>query len=859
MKKTVALATFAVAGSGAVGAGAVSIRGSDTLDALTQDMINTNEVSGTLLVRPTNAAAPICTGPYAAAQSITYLTGGSDLGEAQMANGLQEVAPMSRFLAGAPGSDPGTVCNPAVNAGSPTTAEGLVLALDTVVLVGSASNAGTTTCNGTHGLDSGACTPDAGADTTTGVAWSTTIPRTIHGVSRPYTLGNWQDVLNILYFGIVNPNFNHASDPEVGKNCNSAIRNAIANNWGNFFQNQSCSGAAGDGNSVRCAGSGPCPCVQIQHAFRLDDASGTSYIFAALLGASPLPNATANPVPTAVGNYGIGADPFCNDVANAGGTAWPGSNSATTVVPNDDQDYDPIRRPCAGGGGLSKGTAANPNGTEQVCERGTANSSATATATASGGGVSSITVTNPGSGYTAPPDVIIYGGKGTGAMATATLNSSGGVASITVTNPGTGYIGGFLAVPQVTIAQWTTGATLGFLLPVLRTNTVESRHNESPSIDYQYNVNTTTNVANECNGSPIEVAWPTIPKPPGTGSGNNPGLCPNGDISGATGNACFVPADPNGNPNCISYFGRNSTPAAATCGSNQGSPDGVNCSTSGPGPNTVDVRTYNLYSYVFNPGTGVWSVTVDDAGRLLLGGAFYRIHTSQDMLLPNQPATTVGTAICTYLDAMQQIGCLVQASPCSIAYASRTGLTVAMPKGSPSVNSVAMNILGVPPSTACVQTFGYKYWSKVYMNTLLGFGALAASDPQLVLAQCEADPTRIVQAVDFRGFIDLPDSGFNSANGAQGGSPLCESFNEQAQCGINVAPSAGPPANHCANNGTTGIPTSGTMCGNGIREAFEDCDDGVAGTLSANGGAGNTTTANPDGGQWCTPICRFGK
>jgi hypothetical protein len=49
------------------------------------------------------------------------------------------------------------------------------------------------------------------------------------------------------------------------------------------------------------------------------------------------------------------------------------------------------------------------------------------------------------------------------------------------------------------------------------------------------------------------------------------------------------------------------------------------------------------------------------------------------------------------------------------------------------------------------------------------------------------------------------------------------------------------------------------MCGNGLREAFEDCDDGVAGTPSANGGAGNTTTANPDGGQWCTPLCRFGK
>ena len=851
MRKSLAIATFVAASSGAIGVGAatVSINGSDTLNTLTNDMINAIESTSSPPISPANPAAPICTGTYAAAQNITYLGGGSGLGESQMYKGLQEVGPMSRFFAGTPGSAQPSVCAPAAGAGSPLTAEGLVVALDALVIAGSSTNAGTTTCNGANvGLTATTCTPDSGADPTIGMTSDQTIARTINGVSQPYVLGSWQDVLDILYLGVVNSNFGHASDPEVGQHCNSIIRNNLANTWGNFFENQSCSGAAGDANSIRCAGSGPCACAQIQHVFRRDDDSGTSDIFAAILSASPSPSVTKNPVPAAVGNYAIGADPFCNDTANAGGTAWPGSNPTSTVVPNDDQDYDPIRRPCSGSGNLAKGTAANPNGTEQVCERASANSSATATASISGGGVSAIAVNSAGTGYTAAPDVVIYGGKGTGATATATLNASGGVASIAVTNPGTGYT----SAPLVTIALWQTQPTLGLVLPIITTNTLASTtHSENPNIDYQYDMNTTTAIANECNGSAIEVTWVTIPKPPGTGTGNNPGICPNGDSSSALGTACLIPADSNGNPNCISYKGRDSTPSGATCA--QQSPDGITCSTSGPAPNAVDVRTYNLYAYKFNSSTSSWTVNVDDAGRPILGGAYWRIHTSQDMLVPNNGGT-VGSSVCTFQDATQQIGCLVQASPCSLGYAGRTLLTATGP--SSGITPVAMKILGVPPATECVQTFDYKYSRKLYLDTLVGFGALTAGDPQLVLAQCEANPANIGQAVDFRGFVDLPDSGFNSANGAQGGNPLCESFNEQGQCGLNLD---GGVANKCASN-PAGLPTTGTTCGNGIKEAFEDCDNGVAGTASQVAGTpGNTTVAPSGGGQWCSPTCRFGK
>lgn len=53
--------------------------------------------------------------------------------------------------------------------------------------------------------------------------------------------------------------------------------------------------------------------------------------------------------------------------------------------------------------------------------------------------LTTIVVTNPGSGYTSAPDVEITGGGGTKASATANLNASGGVASIDLWKAGSGY------------------------------------------------------------------------------------------------------------------------------------------------------------------------------------------------------------------------------------------------------------------------------------------------------------------------------------------------------------------------------------------------------------------------------------
>ncbi|HKU25927.1 MAG TPA: Ig-like domain-containing protein, partial [Candidatus Sulfotelmatobacter sp.] len=69
------------------------------------------------------------------------------------------------------------------------------------------------------------------------------------------------------------------------------------------------------------------------------------------------------------------------------------------------------------------------------------------------GGVTAITVTNGGSGYTSVPNVMISGGGGSGATATATV-SGGMVTGITVTAGGN-----YQTTPQVTIDSPTSGTT----------------------------------------------------------------------------------------------------------------------------------------------------------------------------------------------------------------------------------------------------------------------------------------------------------------------------------------------------------------------------------------------------------------
>jgi len=69
------------------------------------------------------------------------------------------------------------------------------------------------------------------------------------------------------------------------------------------------------------------------------------------------------------------------------------------------------------------------------------------------GRVTSVTITDPGTGYTTAPNVTFAGGGGSGAAATAIINTAGNVVAVVITNFGTGYT----SSPTVTIAAPGSG------------------------------------------------------------------------------------------------------------------------------------------------------------------------------------------------------------------------------------------------------------------------------------------------------------------------------------------------------------------------------------------------------------------
>ncbi|MGH7437712.1 MAG: hypothetical protein ACRENE_18700, partial [Polyangiaceae bacterium] len=337
--------------------------------------------------------------------------------------------------------------------------------------------------------------------------------------------------------------------------------------------------------------------------------------------------------------------------------------------------------------------------------------------------------------------------------------------------------------------------------------------------------------------------------------------CPSGDFT--SGGGCYGPFDSVNNTSLCEN-------------------DPSHTSNLATNPPLGDGRIFNLYvsdgaldySNATITAAASTAVTPHYDGTQVFSGGFARIHSQLplwDVTNATTAAATKGLA-CKSGDATDQIGCLVQADPCSVGYAGDNGKTWGN-RVSPTVASGndALRVNTIYPVAGTVQDGSYDLWRKVYYNSSAGFDQAGLANTNfLALGQFEANETSITALLASYGFFPFGHSPNGGANKA-----FCEDFNEQMiaaangntggcnsatanlnACGFNVdaqAPSANTAIPSTTLSETAPIPaetvggtdpdasTTSTVCGNGRKEAFEDCDHGLN-----NGTSGDT----------CSQTCR---
>jgi hypothetical protein len=516
-------------------------------------------------------------------------------------------------------------------------------------------------------------------------------------------------VLRVLLAGFDHNVVGTGAAQWAARNCNSIVRQAIANNYGNLFENK-CGAPAGDSAGT---------CTQIRHFFRRDDFSGTTDTVVGLLGLPAIVNPeTLVTVGGNSVNQHTGATPFCNAVRPAfvfpatptclqgSDATWDPTQKAppagctreNAVYRATMQDNDPIRRPC--------------NANEDVCSH--------------SGDLGLVLTMNDATEPAPRTNLDRYN---------ATICVRGRLTSV--------------SAPDVfdAITQGKQICTRGL-------------------------------------------------------------LCPNGDVCNNLG-GCVAPASATGSVQCLAS---KLTAPSLTISS-------VAVPVSNPKiPSIAEGREYNQHLFMQVGNAGAYQ-TNGYTTPLPMTGAYYRIHTSHSLEVVTAPAVP---RTCQFADMTDQIGCLVEASPCSIGYAGRGAIAA-----STNPNSDAIKLNKQSPETACIQSsfFIYPFARKLYVNSVVGFAAVTGQELQLAgcmtdLAQPNFNPptpsglvtTNIVTA----GFLTIP-SFLNN------GLPYCEDFNEEALCGL------GPNGNTCDNltPNFDSFPQFSTVCGDGQVDAFEDCDDGT--------------------------------
>jgi hypothetical protein len=223
--------------------------------------------------------------------------------------GCEEIAPMSREMNKNICEDdittPGGVA-PAVNLHGESLAicgDGIVITTDNKAIAQTADSAAgcvagpvsgpTAPTDGFHGNSTNGIpyVPATGYTTAGKLRRSGTIPLS-DGTS--YVISDWKDVLRLIYTGCKNTDGTCGTVDRYTR-CTSLARQAVVNNWYNVVEDGDITKASSD-TAVKCDGTGGTPnnalCNNasnpadggLRHAYRRDDASGTTTFFLGTLG-----------------------------------------------------------------------------------------------------------------------------------------------------------------------------------------------------------------------------------------------------------------------------------------------------------------------------------------------------------------------------------------------------------------------------------------------------------------------------------------------------------------------------------------------------------------------------------------------
>ena len=787
MRSTLAMATFAALAASAAGVSALDANphmfGSDTLKKLTTK----------ILVQ----CGANCAG-------LVYDGTGSGAGQTALLGAAQSVAPMSRALNSGICADPGR-----------TTAEGIVLALDGVNIVGDNGNAGSVACNGN---------PGTSFDSTTGLS---------------FTGGTtWRDQLRLVYAGMP---AGTSTDP-LARDCNSAARVALVNNWNDLFK----------GDCANCTDSNPDATVTepgLRHAFRRDEESGTTDVFLGLLSLGTINFGQNEPAGTGTAAYSadtrysyraIANSPFCN-VHRPNDMYW-----AVTVPANKT---------------VAQVLAGTAKLIPPLVDIGTVPTGQLATAQGVNGHLWSVIAdTGP---FDGADDVTFPESQDQDPIRRHCVGDN-----FDSLSPG-----------QVTPSEQVCSADgqLGLVLAI----------NPPPATEVQ---TVFPNVS--CDAGSFAFTF-SVQNSVGQGI-----RCPNGDETLGAPAKCRTPQDADGKFNCLNGGGAwidvdPATPGIQLGLAANGGPSVIDGTTPGltKGRADVDGRVYNLIlrdaaghpQNISRPTT-----TPGISAPTPIVGAFYRIHSTRSLV------GTGGTKTCTASDATTQVGCLVQASPCSLGYAG--GEAVSLNPG--TVGLRVNGVLPTIPNIQCLVQTGcdlYPFSRKLYVNTLTGFdkpklaaGATVATDHELAFVRAATIMTLPIDSVGARysvygplaaagphvnpsptppylygdavassssfGFVQLPPSSAASI----AGEPFCEDFNENT-CGATngCTTDAGTGVVTCPANvnacraalHVAGIPDNAAFCGDGIKQPGEACDDGNTITDARNVAGGDVAN------DTCSSVC----